>query len=83
MKCTSTWPILELAQNIQKMYNINRTYMQNTLTSTGPILKVVENIQNKQALMYKTRLLVRFTTGSEVQQFLNYVVKVSGTSQSY
>jgi hypothetical protein len=25
--------------------------------------------------MYKTHLPVRFTTGSEVRQFLNYVVK--------
>jgi len=45
MKCTSSWPILEVAQNMQKMCNINRTYMQNTLTSTGPILELAQNMQ--------------------------------------
>lgn len=57
--------------------------MQSTLTSTGPILKVVQNIQNKHTLIYKTHLLVRFTTGSEVKQFQKYVLKVSHTSYSY
>jgi hypothetical protein len=56
--------------------------MQNTLTSTWPNLKVMESIQNKQTVMYKTHLPVRFTAGTEVQQFLNYVVNVSGTSHS-
>ena len=33
--------------------------------------------------IYKTHLQVRFTTRSEVRQFLNYVIEVSDTNQSY
>jgi len=40
-------------------------------------------MQNKRNLIYETRLLVRFTTGSEVKQFQKYVLKVSHTSYSY
>jgi len=40
-------------------------------------------MQTEQTQIYKTHLQVRFTTGSEVRQCLNYAVKISYNSQSY